>query len=96
MDGKQHLSLEGLSGASGMKTLADAIGTASVGAAGDAAKTPGKGRKGKKPKQGTNKDGSTKAETGYMLLSLAVYFTMQSLVYFTYSAVVPCVAGGGA
>ena len=42
MDGKQHLSLEGLSGASGMKTLADAIGTESVGAAGDAAKTPGK------------------------------------------------------
>ena len=67
LDGKQHLSIEGLSGATGMKTLANAIGTAAP--SGDAEKKPGKGGKGKKPKKEGEKDTAPpKAETGYVIL----------------------------
>lgn len=50
MDGKQHLALGDLAGSSGMKTLADAIGSTTT-------KKKTKKEKGEKDKDEKNKDG---------------------------------------
>ena len=82
MDGKKHLSIEGLSGATGMKTLANAIGTAAP--SGDAEKKPGKGGKGKtNKKEGEKETTPPKAETGYgILFSCSLYVLLPNRLLF--------------